>query len=146
MKKLLLMLMISLVTIVSFTQVKSDSIFMCSSSICYVFPIKSGDKEHRIIEGDLVKVIDFDSSGMYYKVKTSDNFIGYISKNSLKLYADVLKRKKEISKNNGEIVKNKKNKLVEKYGDVNGQRILDHKIWIGMTKEMCKESGVCLMK
>ena len=51
-----------------------------------------------------------------------------------------IKRQKEVTLQREKEKKERKQMIYAKYGSVNGQRILEHKIWIGMTKEMAIES------
>jgi len=143
-----------LLTLASFGQTKenhpNDSVYVCTCENTFVFTEYS-EVICKLSSGILVKVIGSDLSGRHYKVKTSKNIIGYISKSCLRLYSEVLKEEKAkaiaIAKKKEEIAKRKKieeeillSKLTEKYGSDIAQKIISHIIWIGMTEEMTKDS------
>jgi hypothetical protein len=113
---------------------------------------------------DTVGLLSF-NGGTFYKVIYRDK-IGYLSKIAIerdpsfdkidKLLNDIYKqeqaqkdaekaakneRQKEIAAQKRAIVAEKrKSTILAKYGQVDGQNILDGKIWVGMTKEMALES------
>lgn len=87
-----------------------------------------------------------EKSGSYYKVNYN-GLTGYIHYASL-VDIQKLEKQKEIAEakaNNENVLAMKsklerKQRLIKKYGTINGARIADHKIWIGMTREMLIES------
>ena len=119
-------------------------------------PSYKGRKISSLSKGDTIKVIDFEKK--YYKA-ISNNKLGYV----LYLYVESNDKLKELKKikqsKEREILeqerkkeqqlaneqkeqqdKFRKSNLISQYGQNNGVRIYENKIWIGMTKEMAIDS------
>jgi hypothetical protein len=123
------------------------------------------EKVGRIYSGDSVEVLDYDPKTKYFYAKYHNSY-GYIETYTVVLTDDlsqlIIKKdqdyeseklqqekhqalkndqqKKEQALKNEQQAKQRKQNLINKYGQVNAEKILAGKIWIGMTKEMAIES------
>jgi hypothetical protein len=133
-----------------FDQSNGDSFYSAGTSGIY----KNPDGTDFIVilnRGSMVKVLDQNSEN--YKI-AYNNVTGWILKTALMSETEYKRKrndafaaieKKRISGSillvdNKNYYEKRKNEILKKYGSTNGQKILDGKIWLGMTSEMAKES------
>jgi hypothetical protein len=90
-------------------------------------------------QGTKVNVIGYERDNFFrVKVESDFGFMSYTFINRSQILDD-LKEKGEL-KNNKLSLASRKQALIKKYGHSNTAKILDNKIWIGMTPEMAIES------
>lgn len=92
-------------------------------------------------KGDSVKITDY-NNGFWLVEK--DSIIGYMFDMYFTENEYLINLKKKFEEKNQRKIKEKelarKKRIISKYGNENGKKILDVKIWIGMTEEMLYES------
>jgi hypothetical protein len=95
----------------------------------------------KIKSGNKISVIE-DLDGSYYKA-IFNNITGYVFKTSFEPETEIIERqrlKEEEERKKQEAKIEKRKNLIAKYGKTKGQKIIDGRIWIGMTKEMLIDS------
>lgn len=77
--------------------------------------------------------------GDYYDV-SCNGLTGWVRKVFVASETEYNAKKKASMQATKNQIANRKSELVKKYGETNAQRIIDKKIWIGMTDKMARES------
>lgn len=148
-------------SIILFAQIESLKIETTTSQTRDVTLYKSALLEEEMMqlnESTEISIIDYYAPGIWkVRVKNTDNtgylimsdivkFKGYwdiISKYSNKTYLDspeYIARQDSTRQNEFEIRRRKLPEWINSFGEINAEKILNQKYWIGMTEDMARES------
>ncbi len=108
----------------------------------------------NVNKGDTLELIDYTRNG-FYQARTKEGVLGYVISFNLKddefyknfresrLYLDSLIKAEQLTQfklKTKQEEEMRRKQIIQKYGAEKGNKILQAKIWIGMTKEMAIES------